>query len=69
MNVDIFPNADITYDPPPSASALCCYPSFIITPCHPFAMMYGNTGSLLLLSGDSKNTVALFITRFNQECV
>lgn len=32
-------------------------------------MMYGNTGSLLLLSGDDKNVVALFMIRFDQEYV
>jgi len=55
MNVDIFPNADITYDPSPrSPRAIAPPPPFIITPCCPFAMMYGDTRSPLCV-GDGED--------------
>lgn len=55
MNVDIFPNADITYDPSlRSPRAIVPPPPFIITPCCPFAMMYGDTRSPLCV-GDGED--------------
>lgn len=65
LTYSLMPILHTTHRPRPP----CCYPSFIITPCHPFAMMYGNTGSLLLLAGDGKNVVTLFMTRSHQEYI
>lgn len=61
MNVDIFPNADITYDPPPRP------PPFIITPRRPFAMMYGDTRSPLRVEEWKTPDATLFMALPEQD--